>query len=96
MYIPRTLSYVLSVHYCIIESNLIQLLYVHDNHRNRLKKLSCQHLYQHFNSDGHTEDDINIVPIEEIELTPTDKISLSAKRLEREEFWYRELCTVYP
>ena len=23
-------------------------------------------------------------------------MSLSAKRLEREEFWYRELCTVYP
>ena len=45
---------------------------------------------------GHTEDDINIVPIEEVELTPTDKISLSAKRLEREDFWYRELCTVYP
>ena len=67
-----------------------------NNHRNRLKKLSCQYLYQHFNSDGHTEDDINIVPIEEVELTPTDKISLSAKRLEREDFWYRELCTVYP
>ena len=60
-----------------------------NNHRNRLKKLSCQYLYQHFNSDGHTEDDINIVPIE-------DKISLSAKQLEREDFWYRELCTVYP
>ena len=67
-----------------------------NNHRNRLKKLSCQYLYQHFNSDGHTENDINIVPIEEVELTPTDKISLSAKRLEREYFWYRELCTVYP
>ena len=49
-----------------------------NNHRNRLKKLSCQYLYQHFNSDGHTEDDINIVPIEAVELTPTDKISLSA------------------
>ena len=67
-----------------------------NNHRNRLKKLSCQYLYKHFNSDGHTEDDINIVPIEEVELTPTDKISLSANRLEREDFWYRKLCTVYP
>ena len=67
-----------------------------NNHRNRLKKLSCQYLYQHFNSDGHTEDDINIVPIEEVELTPTDKISLSAKWLEKEDFCYRELCTVYP
>ena len=66
-----------------------------NNHRNRLKKLSCQYLYQHFNSDGHTEDDISIVPIEEVKLTPTDKISLSAKRLEREDFWYRELAQ-YP
>ena len=54
------------------------------------------YLYQYFNSDGHTEDDISIVPIEEVKLKPTDKISLSAKRLEREDFWYRELCTVYP
>ena len=29
-----------------------------NNHWNRLKKLSCQYLYQHFNSDGHTEDHI--------------------------------------
>ena len=36
-----------------------------------------------------------MVPIEEVELTPTDKISLSAKRLEREDIWYKELCTVY-
>ena len=67
-----------------------------NKHRNRLKKSSCQYLYQHFNSDGYTEDDISIVPIEEIKLTPTDKISLSAKRLEKEDFWYRELCTVSP
>ena len=51
-----------------------------NNHRNRLKKLSCQYLYQHFNYDGHTEDDISIVPIEEVKLTLTDKISLSAKQ----------------
>ena len=67
-----------------------------NKHRNRLKKLSCQYLYQHFNSDGYTEDDISIVPIEEVKLTPTDKISLSAKGLEKEDFWYRELCTVSP
>ena len=67
-----------------------------NNHRNRLKHLSCQYLYQHFNSDRHTEDDISIIPIEEVKLTLTDKISLSAKRLEREYFWYRKLCTVYP
>lgn len=67
-----------------------------NNHRNRLRKLSALYLYQHFNSDGHTEDDISIMPIEEVTLSPEDKMSLSAKRLEREDFWYRELCTVYP
>ena len=55
-----------------------------------------QYLYQYFNSDSHIEDDISIVPIEEVKLTHTDKISLSAKRLKREDFWYREFCTVYP
>ena len=25
-----------------------------------------------------------------------DRMSLSVKRLEWEEFWYKELCTVYP
>ena len=54
------------------------------------------YLYQHFNSNGHTEDDISITPIEEVTLTPTDKISLSPKRLEKEDFWYRELRMVYP
>ena len=67
-----------------------------NNHRNRLRKLSALYLYQHFNSDGHTEDDISIMPIEEVTLSPEDKMSLSAKRLEREDFWYKELCTVYP
>ena len=57
-----------------------------NNHRNRLRQLSGLYLYQHFSSDGHTEDDISITPIEDVTLTPTDKISLSAKRLEREDF----------
>jgi hypothetical protein len=36
------------------------------------------------------------MPIEKVTLTPDDRISLSAKGLEREELWYKELCTVYP
>ena len=44
-----------------------------NNHRNRLKQLCRLYLYQHFNSDGHTIDDLNIMPIEEVTLTPTDK-----------------------
>ena len=27
---------------------------------------------------------------------PDDGITLGCKRLQREEFWYRELCTIYP
>ena len=47
-------------------------------------------------SDGHTLDDISIMPIEEVVLEPNDVISLPSKRLQREEYWYWELCTVYP
>ena len=46
--------------------------------------------------DGHTVDDISIMPIEEVVLEPTDSITLSSKRLQREDFWYRKLCSVYP
>ena len=41
-------------------------------------------------------DDISIMPIEEVVLEPNDGISLPSERLQREEYWYRELCTVYP
>ena len=68
-----------------------------NNHRNRLRQLSNLYLYQHFNSDGHSEEDISIMPIEEVTCTSgSTGVSLSAKRLEREGYWYRELCTVYP
>ena len=49
-----------------------------------------------YSSDGHTLDDISIMPIEEVVLESNDVISLPSKRLQREEYWYRELCTVYP
>jgi len=52
-------------------------------------------LYHHFNSDGHTLEDVSIMPIEEVELEPSDSITMTSKRLKREEFWCRELCTVY-
>ena len=67
-----------------------------NNHRNRLKGLCGLYPYQHFNSNGHTLEDITIMPIEEVVVQPDDNISLACKRLRREEFWYRELCTVYP
>ena len=58
-----------------------------------LKKLCGLYSYQHFNSDI---DDISIMPIEEVVAKPSDGVTLACKRLQREEFWYRELCTVFP
>ena len=45
-----------------------------NNHRNRLKQLCGLYLYQHFSLDGHTLDDISIMPIEEVVLEPTDGV----------------------
>ena len=67
-----------------------------NNHRNRLKQLCGLYLYHHFNSDGHSLDDINIMPTEEVVLEQTDGMTLPSKRLQRGEYWYRELCSVYP
>ena len=67
-----------------------------NNHRNRIKQLCQLYLYHHFSSDGHTLEDVSIVPIEEVTLNPSDGITVVSKRLQREEYWCRELCTVYP
>ena len=67
-----------------------------NNHRNRMKQLSDLYLYHHFCSDGHGAEDVSIMPIEEVVLTPGDNMSLASKILQREEYWYKELCTIYP
>ena len=67
-----------------------------NNHRNRIKSLQPQPLYKHFSSDGHSLDDLTIQPIEEVMLEQEDTMSLHAKRLEREDFWMRELKTIQP
>jgi len=36
------------------------------------------------------------MPVEEVTLNPSDGITVVSKRLQREEYWCRELCTVYP
>ena len=64
-----------------------------NNHRNRLKKLTNLYLYHHFSSDGHSVDDMSIMPIEE--LTSNDRVSATSQRLER-DYWCGELCTYYP
>ena len=36
------------------------------------------------------------MPIEEVSLSQNDNIPLSSKLLLREEFWYTQLCCIYP
>ena len=68
------------------------------NHRNRIKSLQPQPLYKHYNSDGHSLDDLTIQPIEEVVhvLEPGHEKSLHSKWLSREDFWMRELKTIQP
>ena len=51
------------------------------NHRNRIKQLCQLYLYHHFSSDGHTLEDVSKMPI----------ITVVSKRLQRKEYWCREL-----
>ena len=67
-----------------------------NNHRQRLSQMCDLFLYQHFCSDGHSEDDIAIMPIEEVTLEEGECMNLASKRLQREEYWYRELASIYP
>ena len=64
-----------------------------NNHRQRLNQMCNLFLYQHFYSSGHSEDDI---AIEEVSLEEGECLSLASKRLQREEYWYKELATIYP
>ena len=62
-----------------------------------MKQLCGLYLYHHFSSDGHALDDISIMPIEEVVFLESSYVKkISSKRLQREGYWYRELCTVYP
>ena len=67
-----------------------------NNHRQRLNQMCDLFLYQHFCSSGHSEDDITIMPIEEVSLEEGECLSLASKRLQREEYWYKELATIHP
>ena len=67
-----------------------------NNHRNKLKQLCDLYLYNHFNSDGHSIDDLQIMPIEEVVVDPAENITLDSKLLIREEYWYKEICSIYP
>ena len=67
-----------------------------NNHRYRLKQLGNFYLYNHFNSDGHSLDDISIMPIEAVFYSPEDTTTIGSKLLSCEEFWYKELGSIYP
>ena len=67
-----------------------------NNHHNRLKQLCDLYLYNHFNSDGHTIADLQIMPIEEVSLTTRDNVTLASKLLNREEYWIKEIGCLYP
>ena len=67
-----------------------------NNHRASIRSLQPQFLYKHFNSNGHSADDVEIQPIEKIVSGSDDNASIHARRLEREDFWMRELKTIYP
>ena len=64
-----------------------------NNHRNRLKQLCDLYL---FNSDGHGLEDLCIMPIEEVVVNSNETVTLASKLAQREEFWYREICSIYP
>ena len=59
-----------------------------------MKRLTNLYLYHHFSSDGHTEDDISIMPIRQI--TFSVRANVTVLRLGREYYWCRELCMYYP
>ena len=68
-----------------------------NNHRASIRNLQPQPIYKHFNSDGHSLEDLTMQPIERVELSDDDdEVSLHSKRLHREDFWMRELKTIQP
>ena len=50
-----------------------------NNHRSRLKKVGVQYLYKQYCSAGHSEDDITIMPIEEVDVSHKH-VSSTSKR----------------
>ena len=67
-----------------------------NNHRANIKCLKPQFLYKHFTFDGHRLEDMFVQPIKSIVVAPNEQASTYSKRLEREEFWIRELKTGGP
>ena len=40
--------------------------------------------------------DLRIMPIEEVVLNDRENLTLVSKLLDREEYWIKELCSIYP
>ena len=67
-----------------------------NNHRNKLNSLCGLYLYQHFCSDGHSEEDILVMPLEEAKVEEGERITLASKCLQSKDYLYRELGTIDP
>ena len=67
-----------------------------NNYRNGLNKICELYIYQHFCLDGHSEEDILVMPLEEVTVEEGEHVTLTSKRLQREDYWYRELNSIYP
>ena len=53
-------------------------------------------MYKHFRNDGHSLEDFIIMPIEKVHVEDNDTVSITSKWLQREEYWYKELPSIYP
>lgn len=56
-----------------------------NNHRQRLSKSCDLFLYKQFSTYGHCEDDMLVMPIEEVIVDEKECMNIASKRLEREE-----------
>ena len=64
------------------------------NHRSRLRSMGNLYLYNHFSSDGHDEEDICICLYIEKTNDTDSRSGSTSKMLEREDYWYKKLCTI--
>ena len=68
-----------------------------NQHRTAIRGNKRTILSRHFNDNDHSVSDFHVQPIEQIIRRPGESdVEVKRRRLEREEFWMRELCTLYP
>jgi hypothetical protein len=60
-------------------------------HRTNITNLGHNYIYRHFNSDSHSLEDFVVQIIEHVPQLPNDHTLA-----DRELYWQKELCTIYP